>query len=84
MATNQPLLNAPFTTWVATLSTAPACPMVEYGAELDNGTVYMHDASLTTVEDFIKEFGKVTPIHLVHRHVDGGTHGRWVTAKAGA
>ena len=59
------------------------CPMIEYGAELSNGTVYMHDASLATVEDFIAVFSTVTPIHLVHRHVDGDTHGHWVTDKAG-
>lgn len=54
--------------------------MTEYGAQLNDGVVYMHEFSLRAVVDFITEYGTVTPLHLVCRECNGDNHGRWITA----
>ena len=52
----------------------------EYGAQLPNCVVYLHDFSEPIVRDFVAEMCTITPVHLVTREWVGDVHGKWEVA----
>ena len=55
-------------------------PRTEYGAQLPNGTIYLHDFSAPVVRDFVAEYGFAAPLSMVTRQWVGDTHGKWEVA----
>jgi len=52
----------------------------EYGAQLPNHVIYLHDFHAPTVRDFVTEYSTAAPLQLVTRQWVGDVHGAWERA----
>lgn len=50
----------------------------EYGAQLPNKVIYLHDFLASKVQSFVSEYGN--GLHLVTRQWVGDVHGKWEVA----